>query len=333
MPVKKQKNRSRKPRRKQRGGSQENNNFALALRLSLENQGTQKKNNTKKNTAAKSEPLATMPQICFGTAQFSTLISSGIGAASIMKKAISLGYRHFDGADVYGDDDYRKEFAKGIEGVDRNSLWITWKSDLISVKEIQKVVDVLNCKYIDLFLRHHSCLTEKDYAELQQAKEQNLVRFIGVSNCEDIKQIQKNKTKYGIYANQIQARPPGGTILGHRGKKLALDPKFVESCNALGVHVMLFGTVSALQDSSWFFANKYSNKPSTSSNVNKYYIQKYLRPSNVLMVSTLNPESQTLADNIKDVNTFLSGKKLLSEDEMQEMETLLSSEPLQNMST
>ena len=315
----KQKKRGRKSRRRQRGGSQENNNVAEAIRLSLLNQekSTSSSANNTAPAPVKTEPLATMPQICFGTAQ-------GVEITALIKKALSLGYRHFDGADSYGGKAFRKNFRDGIAGVDRHSIWITWKSNDISLDRIQQVVTDLNCEYIDLFLRHHSCLTPRDYAELQKAKNEGLVRFIGVSNCENIKAIEMNKNKYDIYANQIQARPPGGDIQ----KKPRLDPDFIKQCNALGVSVMMFGTISGLINAGVYLSYNEKKGP----NINKYYIQKYLKPSNVLMVSSMRTQSQTLQENINYVNTYLSGNELLKEDEMSEMEELLKAQPLADMS-
>jgi diketogulonate reductase-like aldo/keto reductase len=307
----KQKKRSRKTRRRQRGGSQENNNLAEAIRLSLLNE-----QRPKEKEKEKAKPMAQMPQLCFGTAQ-------GIRITELIKKALSLGYQHFDGANGYGGREYREAFKNGIAGVDRNSIWITWKSDSISYQEIKRVISDLNCEYIDLYLVHHSCGSPEDYAELQKAKDDNLVRFIGVSNCEDIKKVEQMKLKYNIYANQIQARPPGGKIEG----RAAMDPEFIEKCNRLGVSVMMFGTVSGLVNA----GNYIIFDPEKGPKVNKYYIQKFLKPSNALMVSSVNPGSSSLEMNKKDVDTFLSGTDLLTTAEMAEMEAEIKGTELAHM--
>jgi hypothetical protein len=57
--------------------------------------------------------------------------------------------------------------------------------------------------------------------------------------------------------------------------------------------------------------------------LNKYYIQKFLKPFNVLMVASQSGSS--LEPNMKDVTKFLSGTPLLSEDEMKMIEESLLS--------
>jgi diketogulonate reductase-like aldo/keto reductase len=269
----------------------------------------QRGGNGKNNGVAAAAPIRiSMPQLCFGTVQQNLEIK--------LPEALGLGYRHIDGADAYGSSDYRHKINYFIKAIPRNQLWITWKSDAISVDNIRQTIADLDCNYLDLYLVHHSCGTDADMIELQRAKDLNLIRYFGVSNCHDLGVLRERKERYDIFANQIQARPPGGEI----AERPNLPPDFFEQCNALGINIMFFSTISSLQSQNWFYGNDRASKLAT---VNKYYIQKYLKPANVVMVSSVYPGSTTLSDNMAYVTTFLSGTPLLSEEQMKETEIFL----------
>jgi hypothetical protein len=59
--------------------------------------------------------------------------------------------------------------------------------------------------------------------------------------------------------------------------------------------------------------------------INKYYIQRFLKPSNVLIVASISRSSGSLEENFRNVNTFLRTGKLLEEKEMEAMEKRLKS--------
>lgn len=305
--------RRRQTKRKYRGGSQNNNNnLAEALRLSLSQSG---------------EGLATMPPLCFGTRDTNL----------ILKKALKIGYRHIDGADNY-EYIFKKNYTKNLAntlatcGIPRNQLWITWKGDITDLDFMQKKINQIGCQYYDLYLIHHGCGTDYHFKNLQAAQKAGLIRFYGVSNCEDLETITYLKKKYNIYANQIQARPPGGIIQGHP----LLDPLFIEKCNSLGVHVMLFSPVSAIGNTIGQIIRESVSKQTKPPDIvymldklypliSKYYIQKYINQDNknVLMVSSLNPNSSSLEENLTDVNTILAGEPLLSESQMSAIQNIL----------
>jgi predicted aldo/keto reductase-like oxidoreductase len=265
------------------------------------------------NNNSKSKPLEQMPQICFGTNQ-----------ANLKKRlpqALEIGYRHIDGAEAYGD--IKKTIKESIKDYKRNELWITWKSDQIDVDHIKGIIRQLECGYIDLFLVHHGCGEDADFEEFKKAKDQNLIRFYGVSNCEDLAEIEKLKQKHGIYANQIQARPPGGHIK-NRGDMV---PNFIEESNKLGVHIMIFATNSSLQGA--VPDKNIETLFEVSHNITNYYIQKYLKPFNVLMTSSVGGGS--LKQNYENVERFLKGEDLLQEEDMKKIEKFLLSLTLKLM--
>jgi hypothetical protein len=151
----------------------------------------------------------------------------------------------------------------------------------ITEEEIQRVIDLLECEYLDLFLIHHSCGSDHDFEVLKLCQSKGLITYYGVSNYEDITKIRELKEKHDIYANQIQARPPKGKIDGRRD----LNPEnFIDVCNSLLVKIMLFASISSIINS-----DEYINFYDHFDKVNKYYIDKYIRDKeNVLIVSSLS---------------------------------------------
>ena len=274
--------------------------------------------------------LAEMPQLCFGTAQDYLEITLPI--------ALRLGYQHIDGADAYGGDKYLSAMKKALKesGIPRNQLWITWKSDGITLSKIQRVINALECGYIDLFLVHHGCGNDSDMIAFQEAQAAKLIRYFGVSNCEDLVELKRLREVYGIYANQIQARPPGGKVEGRR----SMEPDFVEQCNRLlGIRVMLFGTMSGVTNLMASLAtenfDEYKKVEETTnpirSLINKYYIQRFITPENhnVLMVGSSSGNPRNLQENITAIATALSpdaaNRRLLTDEQMVQTETILKS--------
>jgi diketogulonate reductase-like aldo/keto reductase len=257
--------------------------------------------------------LEIMPQLCFGTLQHSDLTKT-------LAIALESGIYHIDGADTYGKTEYRKVINDCIKDIQRNKLWITWKSDTITIENIESVIKDLDCDYIDTFLIHHSCGVEKDYRVLQEAQSKGLIRFFGNSNCEDFEILNELQNKYGISTIQIQARPPGGKIESRKN----LDPDFIEKCNSIGINVMIFGTISGIKGSTNFSAvfNMINLNNSKTTLLNKYYIQKYcLSARNIIMISSWSGKS--IRENKKDFDDIMYRSKLFTEEEMNHIENEL----------
>jgi diketogulonate reductase-like aldo/keto reductase len=263
------------------------------------------------------EPLEKMPQLCFGTAQGNLEVT--------LPKALEVGYRHIDCANTYGKTSYRNIIKNAIKSIPRNELWITWKSNEITFSDIQKLIFDIDCQYIDLYLIHHSCGTSKDFIELKKAYEANLIRFYGVSNCENIEIMKQLKKEHNIYANQIQARPPGGQVINRK----IMDHDFITKCNELGIIIMLFSTVSGIMnaldmDYDYFFG-KFSY-------INKYYIQKFIyQTNNVLIVSSISGSS--IGVNLTDFGDVMNKCDMLAETEINEIENKLLETNLNFQST
>lgn len=258
--------------------------------------------------------LEDMPQLCFGLVNHSNdykILKENI------KIALNQGYRHFDGAEVYGSISYKNVLKEVFSPINRKDFWLTWKDNDISVQKVSKIIQELDCDYIDLFLTHHNCGNINDYNELQKCKNLGYIRYWGVSNCEDYEIILNLKINYDIYANQIQARPPGG-VVQHRGK---LEDNFVDLCNQNGIKIMLFGTISGINNG----FNIPNNLPNFEyllnnlKNINKYYKQKYITQynGNVLMVSSNYGSS--IVTNYKE----FYDNNLLNDEEMNEINNIL----------
>jgi len=295
---------------------------------------TRHRKNSKRMTRRKNKrkfrggELESMPQLCFGTAQDNF--------EKMLELALQIGYRHIDGADAYSgwQHDYFETIRQVLEKVSseaespikREELWITWKGEPSSVDEIRDTISKLNCEYIDLYLIHGWRKQWPMMDILREAKEAKLIRNYGVSNCENMEDITRLKSEYDIYANQIQARPPLGKIAGRPLiDKPSMDKIFIEKCNDLGIKVMLFATISG------YLGGTVLN-PEIISEINKYYLQKYIQDKgkgNVLMVSSVFGSS--LKTNYDDFEKIKSGREMLSDSQMTDIEKELKKSKLQWM--
>jgi diketogulonate reductase-like aldo/keto reductase len=264
-------------------------------------------------------PLLSMPQLCFGTAQLNLKIN--------LTKALRLGYRHIDGAENYGKTEYKNIIKECIKIIPREQLWITWKCNSPTLEYINSICTELDCQYIDLFLFHHSCGTEEGYYVLKEAQELCLIRYYGVSNCEDLSEICRLKSKYNIFANQIQARPPKGKIIGRNKFN---PPNFIEECNKIGVNIMLFSSITGFTQSPKFIEIFYNEQHNLIiDKINKYYIQNYIKEkSNVLIVSSSSDQSDFLSIIICN---YLDKNILLQPEEMRDFEQTLEKIELKKM--
>ena len=256
--------------------------------------------------------IENMPQLCFGLVNHPR---NNEKLQENINKAFNKGYRHFDGAEEYGDDLYKDVVKTVFSDKERANFWLTWKDNNISVAKVQYIIEKLNCEYIDLFLVHLSCGREADYIALEECKRLGLVRYWGVSNCENIELIRTLKYRFDIYANQIQARPPGGKVQG----RALLNENFVNECNEIGVKIMLFGTTSGVSGGLGNDIDQYIYFLDNTKLINRYYKQKYITTENgnVLMVSS------NTGDSINPNYDEFYGDILLTENEMNEMNSKL----------
>ncbi|CAH0041639.1 unnamed protein product [Clonostachys rhizophaga] len=154
-----------------------------------------------------------------GTANYKNDPNSGIDESLIelTKQAILTGYRHLDGAEVYGNE---QELGAGIKaaGVPREELFVTTKINANQKKNALEAFDIslkkLGLKYVDLYLLHGPWFADTEaelqerWAHLETIKESGRAKSIGVSNFlqEHIETILKT-AKIPPAVNQIEYHP------------------------------------------------------------------------------------------------------------------------------
>jgi alcohol dehydrogenase (NADP+) len=102
----------------------------------------------------------TMPSVGLGTFGSDRVAPSGVAAA--VKGAAAVGYRHFDCASVYGNEDAVGPSLEAIlrSGIKREELWVTSKlwNDKHAADDViascRKSLADLRLDYLDLFLVH-----------------------------------------------------------------------------------------------------------------------------------------------------------------------------------
>lgn len=129
--------------------------------------------------------------------------------------ALEAGYRHFDTAAIYGNED---EVGQAIIdfGIDRKEVFITtklWNSSQgfnSALIAIEKSLENLKTNYVDLYLIHYPVTGKRidSWKALQKIKELGKARSIGVSNY-TIKHLDEMKS-LGLpmpSVNQVEYHP------------------------------------------------------------------------------------------------------------------------------
>ena len=153
-----------------------------------------------------------IPQFGLGVYQISDKDCEGV-----CLKAIKLGYRHIDTAQIYGNERAVGSAIKKSEKLDlrRKDFFITtkiWISDFEKGKaknQIDQMLKKLNTDYIDLLLLHwpkNNYLAA--YKDMEEAVKERKVKSIGLSNFREnhLKEIL-NIAKIKPVINQIELHP------------------------------------------------------------------------------------------------------------------------------
>lgn len=155
-----------------------------------------------------------MPQMGMGTFRL-----EGSQARQAVVDALSVGFRHIDTAQFYGNE---SEVGDAIQtsGLSRSDIFVTTKVWYESLGEDQFMASVheslekLKLEYVDLLLIHwpypgDDITLESYLGRLKQVKELGLARHIGVSNftIDQLDQAEKVLGKGELYTNQIELHP------------------------------------------------------------------------------------------------------------------------------
>lgn len=153
-----------------------------------------------------------MPIIGLGTWQL-----KGKECVETVKKAFEIGYRHFDTAISYGNEE---EICDALKGVDRESIFITSKVPPIDLKyedvitSCRQSLERLKTNYLDLLLIHwpnDEIPIKNTFSAFKKLVDQKIIRSFGVSNYT----IERLETELPIAkdmglvisANQVEYHP------------------------------------------------------------------------------------------------------------------------------
>lgn len=151
-----------------------------------------------------------VPAIGLGTYKL-----TGPVAIDVIRKALLLGYRHIDTAQLYENE---REVGKAINtsGVPREEIFLTtkvWPSNLHQDRFMPSVLESLrklNTDHVDLLLVHwpHQQVPVEDYMpRMMEAQQSGFAKEIGVSNF-NIPQLKAAiKTGARIVTNQVEFHP------------------------------------------------------------------------------------------------------------------------------
>jgi len=110
---------------------------------------------------------------------------------SAIRKALDIGYKLIDTAEMYGQGHTEELVGKAIKGFDRDELFITSKVWLTNLrykdvlKSFKKSLKRMKIDYLDLYLIHWpnpEIPMEETFEALNELVSKDFTRYIGVSN-------------------------------------------------------------------------------------------------------------------------------------------------------
>ena len=151
-----------------------------------------------------------VPAIGMGTYRL-----KGQPAIDIIRKAIGIGYRHLDTAQLY---DNEKEVGTAIieSGIERNEIFLTtkvWPTNLteeLFMPSVKESLEKLQTDYVDLLLvhwPHHDLPIEEYMPRMMKAQQLGLTKNIGVSNFNISQLTASINTGAKIVTNQVEFHP------------------------------------------------------------------------------------------------------------------------------
>lgn len=139
---------------------------------------------------------------------------TGEACARAVERALALGYRLVDTAQVYGNE---AEVGRGMKssGVDREEVFLTtkvWPSDFAHERVIRTTHESLRklgTDYVDLLLMHwpsQSVPHEETLGAMNELREEGNVRHVGVSNFSP-SQVEEATEYAEVFCNQVEYHP------------------------------------------------------------------------------------------------------------------------------
>lgn len=139
----------------------------------------------------------------------------GEACARAVERALSMGYRHVDTAQMYANE---AEVGRGIEasGVDRGEVFLTtkvWPDDFARERVVQKTresLKKLGTDYVDLLLMHWPpggrVPLEETLGAMRGLQEEGGVLHVGVSNFSP-SLVEEASRHAEIFCNQVEYHP------------------------------------------------------------------------------------------------------------------------------
>lgn len=150
-----------------------------------------------------------MPALGLGT-----WLLSGNKCVETVKTALSLGYRHLDTAQIYGNE---KDVGRAVRnsGIKRSDIFLVTKistSNFLyddAVESTYKSLEELGSEYIDLILMHwpdSSVPVGETVSAMNELSEKGFVKYIGLSNFPPSK-VEEALLFGDISCNQVEYHP------------------------------------------------------------------------------------------------------------------------------
>lgn len=150
-----------------------------------------------------------VPALGLGTWQL-----SGQECAHAVERALGMGYRHLDTAQMYRNE---AEVGRGMEssGMDREEIFLVTKLSTSNfshdavLRSTEDSLCKLGTEYVDLLLMHWpnpSVPIEETLGAMVELQEAGSVRHVGVSNF-SVRQVEEAAEHANIFCNQVEYHP------------------------------------------------------------------------------------------------------------------------------
>ena len=150
-----------------------------------------------------------VPSLGLGTWQL-----SGVECVRAMERALALGYRHVDTAQMYANED---EVGRGTRnsGVDREEVFLVTKVRTSSfshdgvIRSTRESLKKLQTEYVDLLLMHWpnpSVPLKETLGAMTELQEEGSVKHVGVSNFPP-SMVEEATRHATVFCNQVEYHP------------------------------------------------------------------------------------------------------------------------------